>query len=126
MELLHKEITNKILQAYYEVYNTLGYGFLERVYENALAEELRLRGLRCISQHPIDIFYKRKRVGEYFADMVVEDSVIIELKASKILLEENEFQLINYLKATKIEVGLLLNFGKAPEFKRKVFSNQQE
>ena len=126
MELLHRELTDKILGAYFEVYNKLGYGFLEKVYENALAEELNLQGFRCVCQHPIDVFYKGKRVGEYFADLVVEGKVIVELKASKTLQEVHEYQLINYLKATKIEVELLLDFGKAPEFKRKVFSNESE
>lgn len=123
MELLNKEITNIILKAYYDVYNELGYGFLEKVYHNAMLYELLQNGLKVESQKPIKVYYKEKQVGEYFADLVVNDSVIIELKASELLVYENEVQLINYLRATNIEVGLLLNFGKKPEYKRKIFTN---
>jgi len=119
----HSEITEKIIKAYYKVYNTLGYGFLEKVYENALFIELVAMGLSVEKQGQIKVYYEDEEVGEYFADLTVEESVIIELKASEALCEEHEFQLINYLKATDIEVGLLLNFGKKPAFKRKVFSN---
>lgn len=118
---IESDLTNKIIGAFYKVYNTLGYGFLENVYENSLMIELRNMGLRCDKQRPIEVFYNENRVGEYFADIVVEDKIIIEIKAVETLCEEHEFQLINYLKATDIEVGLLLNFGKKPEIKRKVF-----
>lgn len=122
--MIHRELTDKTLKAFYRVYNTLGYGFLEKVYENAMLLELRSMGLDCERQKPIEVFYKEQRVGEYFADLVVEECVILELKAAEGLVEEHEYQLINYLKATDIEVGLLLNFGKKPQFKRKVFTNQ--
>ncbi len=124
MDLLHKELTEKIIKAYYEVYNTLGYGFLEKVFERALFIELVNVGLTCERQRPIKVYYKNQLVGEYFADIIVEDSVIIEIKAHEALLEEHEFQLINYLKATKIQVGLLLNFGKKPGFKRKIYTQK--
>lgn len=124
MDLLHKELTEKIIKAYYEVYNTLGYGFLEKVFERALFIELMNVGLTCERQRPIKVYYKNQLVGEYFADIIVEDSVIIEIKAHEALLEEHEFQLINYLKATKIQVGLLLNFGKKPGFKRKIYTQK--
>ena len=124
MRMLHEGITDKILKAYYNVYNTLGYGFLEKVYENALYLELIGMGLECERQKPIDVFYKNTKVGNYFADIIVENTVILELKAAEGIAEEHEFQLINYLKATNIEVGLLLNFGKTPQFKRKVFTNK--
>lgn len=120
----HTDITEKVIKAYYKVYNTLGFGFLEKVYENALLIELIDSDLQVEKQKPIKVFYKKKLVGEYFADICVEDRVIVELKAAESLCEEHEYQLINYLKATEIEVGLLLNFGKTPEFKRKVFSNK--
>ena len=123
MTFLNKEITDKILKAYFNVYNELGYGFLERVYEQALYIELIAMGLFCERQKAIDVFYKGELVGNYFADIIVENKVILELKAAECLIEEYEFQLLNYLKATDIEVGLLLNFGKAPEFKRTAFSN---
>ena len=119
MELLNKEITSVILKVYYDVYNELGYGFLEKVYHNAMLYELQQNGLKVESQKPIKVYYKEKQVGEYFADLVVNDSVIVELKASELLVYENEVQLINYLRATNIEVGLLLNFGKKAEYKRK-------
>ena len=120
--LLHEEITEKIIKAYFEVYNTLGYGFLERVYENALARELSDAGLSVKRQHPIAVDYKGQLVGEYCADLLVEGAVIVELKAAEALREEHECQLLNYLKATGIEVGLLLNFRKKPQFKRKILS----
>lgn len=119
----HSEITEKIIKAFYKVYNTLGYGFLEKVYENTLFIELVKIGLFVKKQEQIKVYYEGKEVGKYFADIIVEGFVILELKAAEALCEEHEFQLINYLKATEIEVGLLLNFGKRPEFKRKVFSN---
>lgn len=122
----HAEITDQILKAYYKVYNKLGYGFLEKVYENALLYELREMGLQVEKQMRIEVFYEQQIVGDYFADLVVEDRVIIELKAAEGLRPEHEAQLLNYLRATQIEVGLLLNFGSKPQFKRKVYSNRNE
>jgi GxxExxY protein len=121
--LLHKDITDLIIKAFYNVYNTLGYGFLEKVYENAMMIELRKLGLTARRQVPIKVFYEAEIVGEYFADVIVEENKILELKAAENLREEHECQLINYLKATKIEVWLLLNFGKKPQFKRKIYTN---
>ncbi|MDQ3048414.1 MAG: GxxExxY protein [Bacteroidota bacterium] len=120
---LHSDITSKIIKAFYEVYNTLGYGFLEKVYENALLIELKKSGFECKKQTPISVFYDEINVGEYYADIIVNDCVIIELKAAECLMEEHEAQLINYLRATNMEVGLLLNFGKEAEIKRKAFNN---
>lgn len=122
---LHSEITGTILECFFKVYNTMGYGFLEKVYERALVIELQSAGLSCAAQLPIKVFYEGEEVGEYFADILVEDVVIIELKAAEGLREEHEFQLINYLKATDVEVGILLNFGKKPQYKRKIFSNNR-
>lgn len=119
----HTDLTEKIIKAFYNVYNTLGFGFLEKVYENAMFLELRNMGLFVEKQKRIKVFYDKTEVGDYFADLVVNDTIIVELKASETLCEEHEFQLINYLKATEMEVGLLLNFGKKPEVRRKVFSN---
>ena len=121
--LLHKEITDIILKGFYNVYNTLGYGFLEKVYENAMVIELTKLGLNVHKQVPINVFYGEQLVGEYYADLVVEKTIIIELKAAENISEAHEFQLINYLKATEMEIGILLNFGKRPEFKRKIFTN---
>lgn len=123
---LHKELSNKILKAFYNVYNDLGYGFLEKVYENALIIELRQMNINCEKQKPIKVKYKNEIVGEYYADIIVDNNIILELKAAESLCEEHELQLINYLKATKIEIGLLLNFGKKPEFKRKIFTNDKK
>ena len=120
----HTDITSKIIKAYYNVYNKLGFGFLEKVYENSMLIELKKFALECERQYPLKVHYDENEVGEYFADIIVENSVIIELKAAECLCKEHEAQLINYLKATDIEVGILLNFGKEPEFKRKVFSKE--
>jgi len=124
--MINQEKTSVILKCFYKVYNTLGFGFLEKVYENALFIELSNNGLHCRKQVPITVHYEGVAVGDYYADIIVEDIIIIELKAAERLCEEHEHQLINYLKATNIEVGLLLNFGKEPEFKRKVFANERK
>jgi len=129
MELLHKKITDKVIKAFYKVYNELGFGFLEKVYENALFLELIAMGLYCEKQKQIKVYYNTQIVGEYFSDIIVNGCVILELlelKAAESLCEEHELQLINYLKATEIEVGLLLNFGKKPAFKRKIFTNDKK
>ncbi|MEY4877538.1 MAG: hypothetical protein RL708_2688 [Bacteroidota bacterium] len=120
----HTEITAIIIQCFYNVYNKLGYGFLEKVYENAMLIELKKQGLEAESQKQLKVFYDDLEVGNYFADLIVEDCVIVELKAAESIVEEHEAQLVNYLRATNIEVGLLLNFGKKAEFKRKAFSNK--
>ena len=122
-EYLHSDLTERIIKAFYAVYNTLGYGFLERVYENAMFLELQSMNLAVVRQSPITVSYQGQEVGQYFADLMVEDSVIVELKAAETICKEHEYQLINYLKATRIEVGLLLNFGTKPQVKRKVFTN---
>ena len=121
MQFKYQDITEKIIKAFYNVYNSLGYGFLERVYENAMMIEFL--NLNCEKQKQIKVFYKNENVGEYYADIIVEDKVIIELKAAEGIVDEHEHQLLNYLKATEIEVGLLLNFGKKPQFKRQIFEN---
>lgn len=126
MSYLHQELTEKIIKSFYEVYNTLGYGFLEKVYELSLCEELTANGFNCERQKKIEVFYKEKLVGDYYADILVENKVILELKAAEFICEEHEYQLINYLKATDIELGLLLNFGKKPEIKRKIFTNDMK
>lgn len=124
MELILEELTFKVINAYYKVYNTLGYGFLEKVYENALAVEFQQLGLFYKKQFQIKVYYEEKEVGFYIADFLIEEKLIIEIKAMESLCEEHEYQLINYLKATNIEIGLLMNFGKKAEFKRKIFQNK--
>lgn len=125
-EYLHKELTSKIIQAFYKVYNTLGYGFLEKVYENAMRVELNKMGISVEQQKNIKVYYESEMVGDYFADLLIEELVIVELKAAENICEEHEAQLLNYLKATDIEVGLLLNFGKIPEVRRKIFMNKNK
>ena len=117
-------LTSQIIGTFFKVYNTLGYyGFLEKVYENALALELRNVGLKIEQQQPILVYYEAQVVGEYFADIVVNETIIVELKATRQIMREHEAQLLNYLKATRFEVGLLLNFGPKAEYKRKVYDN---
>ncbi|MCW8850775.1 MAG: GxxExxY protein [Melioribacteraceae bacterium] len=123
MKYLYQIETNRIIKCFYEVYNSLGYGFLEKVYEASLFEELKINGFYCERQKKIEVYYKEKLVGEYYSDILVNNKIILELKAAESICEEHEYQLINYLKATKIELGLLLNFGKKPEIKRKIFTN---
>lgn len=120
----HSAITEKIIGAFFKVYNTLGYGFLEKVYENSMIEELSKNGLSAVAQQPIKVYYEGKEVGSYFADLLVEGSVVVELKAAEFIADEHEAQLLNYLRATNYEVGLLLNFGKEAKFKKKIFSNR--
>ena len=125
-EYKHADVTQLIIQAFYTVYNNLGYGFLEKVYANALALELRKLGLEVIEQASIHVYYAGQSVGEYFADLLVAGQVIVELKAVTALAAEHEAQLLNYLKATPFEVGLLLNFGPKPQIKRKAFDNSRK
>lgn len=124
--LLYSKETDIIIHSFYKVYNTLGYGFLEKVYENSLLLELQKNNLTVKQQYPINVFYYDKVVGEYFADLLINDKIILELKTAKKISQENEFQLINYLKATGFEIGLLLNFGEKAEFVRKIFTNDNE
>lgn len=123
--LLHADITEKILGIFYKVYNQLGYGFLEKVYENSLIIEFKMMDLLCIQQSAIKVYYAETEVGNYFADILVENKIIVEIKAGKgEIIKEHEMQIFNYLKATNYEVGLLLHFGEKPTFKRVVFSNE--
>jgi GxxExxY protein len=120
----HSELTEKIIGEAYFVYNILGYGFLEKVYENALYRRLKNLGLEVKQQYPINVYFEGELVGEYFADLIVEDKVIVELKAVQELIKIHETQLVNYLKATDIEVGLLINFGSKLEFRRRVLTQE--
>lgn len=125
-QIIHETIPDQIISAYYAVYNELGHGFLEKVYENALAIELRRRGLTVKQQLPVAVFYQGEIVGEYFADLLIENCVIIELKAADRIADKHSAQLMNYLKATDVEVGLVLNFGDEPKFVRKIFTNDRK
>lgn len=126
MEAKDKDLTGRIIEAFYTVYGRLGYGFLESVYERSMMIELAKLGLEVMQQAPIKVYYDGQEVGEYFADLLVDDNVIVELKATKALAQQNEAQLLNYLKATQYEVGLLLNFGPKPQIKRKVYDNDRK
>jgi len=125
-EYQHFELTKEIIGTFYDVYNMLGYGFLEKVYENALAIELGFRGFQVEQQKPISIQFRNQIIGEYFADILVNNLIIIEIKATRALVKAHEAQLLNYLKATEYEVGLLFNFGPQPSYKRKAFSNHNK
>jgi GxxExxY protein len=126
MEYLHSDITSEVLSAFYDVYNELGYGFLEKVYQNALFNELTQRGIHCQKEYPISVYYKGMCVGDYYADIMIENKIILELKAVKSILPEHLAQLNNYLRAKDAEVGLLLNFGLEPQKKRIVFTNDRK
>ena len=126
MAYKHSDVTSSVIKAFYDVYNQLGYGFLEKVYENALAHELEKRGFWVDQQMPIEVFYDGITVGQYFADLLVNKVVILELKAAEGIIEQHEAQLLNYLKATNIDVGLLLNFGPKPQVKRKVYETARK
>ena len=115
----HDDLTQKIIGCAYKVHNTLGPGFLEKVYENALRIELEKQGLRVKQQEPIGVNYEGQVVGEYYADLWVDECVVIELKAAQTLVKQHEVQLVNYLTATGIDCGLLLNFGASVQVKRK-------
>ena len=119
-------LTERIIEIFYRVYNKLGYGFLEKVYENAMMKEFKTTDIPAVSQYAINVVYEGEIIGEYFADILVDSKVIVEIKASKSLAIENEAQLLNYLKATEIEVGLLLNYGPKPDLKRKAFNNTRK
>ena len=118
--LLHSDLTGQIIEGFYHVYNTLGAGFLEKVYESALAVALRKKGLEVEAQFPTSVIFEDVEVGQYFADLVVARTVIVEVKAAEAICGAHEAQLLNYLRATRFPVGLLLNFGRKPEFRRKV------
>jgi GxxExxY protein len=124
--MIQEELTNKIICAFYNVYNILGHGFLEKVYENALVMELKKYGLSVVQQESVKVFYEGEQVGDYFADIIVNGVVILELKAAEALRNEHFSQLTNYLKATDKEVGMLLNFGSKPEFKRILLTNDKK
>ena len=122
--MLYGAVTDMIIGVYYKVYNFLGYGFLEKVYENAMVMDLIERVFQVTQQQSVNVYYKGRVVGDYFADVIVNDKIILELKASEALRQEHVAQLTNYLKATQMELGLLLNFGRKPEFQRVIFSNR--
>lgn len=118
--LKHSELSEKIIAAAYQVHKELGYGFLEKVYKNALAVELEETGIKCDVEVPLKVLYHQKVVGDYFADMIIENKIVVEVKAVSKLESVHEVQLVNYLKAIGINVGLLINFGQSVEVKRRI------
>jgi GxxExxY protein len=122
----HGEITEKIIGVFFDVYNELGFGFVEIVYHRALLIALAEAGLKVETQVNLPVFFRGHLVGDFLADILVERAVILELKAASELVPANESQLLNYLKASPVEVGLLLNFGPKPKFKRLVFDNERK
>lgn len=123
--LLYQEKTEKIIRCFYNVYNELGYGFLEKVYERAFEIELKENGFSCVRQTPVGVFYHNELVGSYFADIVIDGKIILEIKAGAgQILAAHEKQLSNYLKATELELGFIFHFGEKPTFKRIIFNNE--
>jgi GxxExxY protein len=126
MEIKHRELTYKIIGVFYEVYNELGHGFLESVYQKSLGLALQAKGIEILWPIAIPVWFRGHQVGSFEGDMLVEQSVLLELKAARSLDRSHQAQLLNYLRATDIEVGLLLNFGVKPEFKRLLFDNSRK
>ena len=123
--MLERELTNKIIGAFYEVYNTLGYGFLESVYARSLLLELRRRGIRAFREVGVDVFYLGEPVGRFRTDLIVESRVIVEVKAGHSLGRGDRDQLLNYLRCSKLQVGLLMHFGPRPAFQRVVVESSR-
>ena len=119
--LKHEELSKKIIAAAYAVHKELGQGFVEKIYKNALEIELRENGIKCSSEVPMNVSYHGQIIGDYFADIVVDDKIIVEVKAVSDLMPAHEVQLVNYLKATGLHVGLLINFGQSVKVKRRIF-----
>ncbi len=122
----HNELTSSIIGIFYNIYNELGYGFLEKVYHNAFVIALREAGFNVESNKKIEVHFRNQIVGEYYADLVVNETVIIELKSVEYLTEAHENQILHYLRSTEMELGLLFNFGSKPEFKRKIYDNHRK
>jgi len=122
----HSELTEAIIGVFYDVYNELGFGFVESVYRRALRMALMEKGLRVESEHPITVFFRGEKVGDFRADLVVNEVVLLELKTVKKIIRAHEAQVINYLRSTTIELGLILNFGPQPQIRRLVLDNSRK
>jgi GxxExxY protein len=123
---IHSDLTGEIIKAFYQVYNTLGFGFLEKVYQNALLHELRKSGFEAEAQRRLSVFYDGMIVGEFFADIIVNETVVLELKSAKVILDAHKAQTLNYLKATQLELALILNFGPDPQIARIVHQTAKQ
>lgn len=126
VSLKHSELTEKIIGVFYDVYNELGHGFLESTYAEAMVIALAQSGLSAVREVPVPVWFRGQKVGQYFADMLVNNAVLLELKTARNLESAHEAQLLHYLRATEIEVGLLLNFGQRPQFRRLLFDNPRK
>ncbi len=124
--LKHSELTEKIIGIFYDAYNELGHGFLESTYAAALVVGFEESGLTAVREVPVPVWFHGRKVGQYYADLIVKDVVLLELKAARTLESAHEAQLLHYLRATEIEVGLLLNFGLRPQFRRHLFDNARK
>jgi GxxExxY protein len=124
--LKHSELTEKIIGVFYDVYNELGHGFLESTYAEALVVALEESGLSASREVPVPVWFRGRKVGQYYADLIVDGVVLLELKAARALDSAHEAQLLHYLRATEVEVGLLLNFGLRPQFRRLVYDNERK
>ena len=125
-EYKHQELTQAIIQVFFEVYNELGYGFLESVYQEAMLVVLREKGMTVEAQRSLPVWFRGENIGDFRPDLIVGNAVVAELKAARVLEPIHEAQLLNYLRASELEVGLLLNFGPAPKIKRMVFANERK
>lgn len=124
--MLEEQLTGRIIKVFYKVYNVLGHGFIESIYHNSMILELVDQGFSVETEKPIKVFYGGRIVGSFSADLLIDSKILIELKAKESIHPAHEAQLTNYLRATEIELGLLFNFGRKPEFKRKYFSNENK
>ena len=124
--LKHSELTDKIIGVFYDVYNELGHGFLESTYAEALAMALEESGVTATRGVPVPVWFRGRKIGQYYADIIVEGLVLLEVKASRTLEPAHEAQLLHYLRATEVEVGLLLNFSIRPQFRRLLFDNERK
>ncbi|MFZ3275995.1 MAG: GxxExxY protein [Candidatus Sulfotelmatobacter sp.] len=124
--LMHSELTEKITGVFYDVYNELGNGFLESTYAEALVVALEESGLSTAREVPVPVWFRGRKVGQYYADVIVDRVVLLERKAARTLESAHEAQLLHYLRATDVEVGLLLNFGLRPQFRRLLFDNERK
>jgi len=126
VRLKHSELTEKSIGVFYDIYNELGHGFLESTYAEAMVVALTQAGLAVVREVPVPVWFRGKKVGQYFADLMVDNTVLLELKGARTLESAHEAQLLHYLRATEIEVGLLLNFGLRPQFRRLLFDNERK
>ena len=126
MPILHEKITEKIVGVFYDVYNELGYGFLESVCQTAMVMALRQAGLSVEQNVPFQVWFRGESIGSFVADMIVDGEVLVEIKSTSSLHQWNEAQILNYLRVSSIEVGLLMNFGPKPEYRRRIFTNDRK